>query len=181
MTAYDPKRTSTADAELGTGRDAPHVNSAFMPLRAIGLPPTKAKNRIATATPAMDACICVQQLKTWREEIMFHFRLLQVTTALLMGVGTVAAAEMPKFDLTAACRGSGAVETRAKCLQDEEAARDQLAKLWPQFKQSDASRCVQIVTTGGAANYTELLSCLQAARIEEKPKDPFGPTPAIAK
>jgi hypothetical protein len=109
---------------------------------------------------------------------MFHFRLLQVTTmALVMGVGTVAAAEMPKFDLTAA----RAVETRAKCMQDEEAARDQLAKLWPQFKQSDASRCVHIVTTGGAANYTELLSCLQAARIEEKPKDPFGPTPGIAK
>jgi hypothetical protein len=113
---------------------------------------------------------------------MFHFRLLQVTTmALVMGVGTVAAAEMPKFDLTAACRGSGAVETRAKFMQDEEAARDQLAKLWPQFKQSDASRCVHIETTGGAANYTELLSCLQAARIEEKPKDPFGPTPGIAK
>ena len=113
---------------------------------------------------------------------MFHFRLLQVTTmALVMGVGTVAAAEMPKFDLTVACRGSGAVETRAKCMQDEEAARDQLAKLWPQFKQSDASRCVHTETTGGAANYTELLSCLQAARIEEKPKDPFGPTPGIAK
>lgn len=51
--------------------------------------------------------------------------------ALAMGVGTVAAAEMPKFDLTAAYRGSGAVETRAKCVQDEEAARDQLAKLPP--------------------------------------------------
>ena len=101
---------------------------------------------------------------------MFHFRLLQVTTALVMGVGTVEAAEMPKFDLTAACRGSSAVETRAKCMQDEQEARDQLAKLWPQFKQSDASRCVHIVTTGGAANYTELLACLQAARIEENPK-----------
>src|SRR5689334_5199177 len=113
---------------------------------------------------------------------MFHFRLLQVTMALVMGVGTVAAAEMPKFDLTAACRGSGAVETRAKCMQDEEAARDQLAKLWPQFKQSDASRCVQIVTMGGASGYVELLTCLQAASTEEKsPKDPFGPLPSIAK
>jgi hypothetical protein len=152
-----------------------------MALRAIGPAPTKAKNRIANATPATDACICISTTQKRREEIMFHFRLLQVTTALVMGVGIAAAAEMPKFDLTAACRGSGAVETRAKCMQDEEAARDQLAKLWPQFKQSDASRCVHIVTTGGAANYTELLSCLQAARIEEKPKDPFGPTPAIAK
>ena len=112
---------------------------------------------------------------------MFHFRLLQITTALVVSVGAAAAADMPKFDLTAACRGSGAVETRAKCMQDEEAARDQLAKLWPQFKQADTSRCVHIVTTGGVANYTELLSCLQAAKIEEKPKDPFGPTPGIAR
>ena len=60
---------------------------------------------------------------------MFHFRLLQVTTALVMGIGTVGAAEMPKFDLAAACRGSGAVETRTQCMQDEQSARDQLAKL----------------------------------------------------
>jgi hypothetical protein len=96
-------------------------------------------------------------------------------------IGLAAEREMPKFDIAAACRGSGAVETVAKCTQDEQAARDQLAGLWPKFKQADASRCVHIVTTGGAANYTELLSCLQAAKVEEKPKDPFGPTPAIAK
>ena len=65
-------------------------------------------------------------------------------------------------------------------MQDEEAARDNCS-CGRESRQSDASRCVHIVTTGGAANYTELLSCLQAARIEEEPKDPFGPTPAIAK
>ena len=69
----------------------------------------------------------------------------------------------------------------AKCMQDEQAAADQLAKLWPQFKQSDASRCVQITTTGGAASYVELLTCLQAAKIEDKAKDPLGPLPTIAK
>jgi hypothetical protein len=90
--------------------------------------------------------------------------------------------EMPKFDITAACRGSGAVETIAKCTSDEQAARDQLAKLWPQFKQSDASRCTQITSTGGAANYTELLTCLQDASFGEKtPKDPFGALPSIEK
>ena len=114
---------------------------------------------------------------------MCRFRFLLIATTVLTGAGMTVAAEreMPKFDITKACRGSGAVETVAKCTQDEQAARDSLAKLWPQFKQSDTSRCIQIVTTGGAANYTELLSCLQAARIEEKPKDPFGPTPSIAK
>ena len=115
---------------------------------------------------------------------MLRFRVFLVATAVVVGPEITAAAEreMPKFDITATCRGSGSVETPAKCMQDEQAARDQLAKLWPQFKQSDASRCVQIVTTGGASGYVELLTCLQAARIEEKsPKDPFGPLPSIAK
>ena len=105
---------------------------------------------------------------------MFHIRLLQVTTALLMGVGTVAAAEMPKFDLTAACRGSGAVETRAKCMQDEEAARDQLAKLWPQFKQSDASRIVHIVMTGGAANHRSCSHVCKQQGLRKSRKTPLA-------
>jgi hypothetical protein len=98
-------------------------------------------------------------------------------------IASAAEGEVPKFDITAACRGSGSVQTPAKCMQDEQAARDQLTKQWPQFKQADASRCIQITTSrAAAANYTELLTCLQAARIEEKtPKDPFGPLPSIAK
>jgi hypothetical protein len=97
-------------------------------------------------------------------------------------VAAAAEREMPKFDIAAACRSSGAVETVAKCTQDEQAARDQLAKLWPQFKQSDESRCVQMVRTLGPSSYVELLTCLQSARIEEKkPTDPFGPLPAISK
>ena len=115
---------------------------------------------------------------------MLRFRFLFAAVTAVTGFEITAAAEreMPKIDITVACRGSGAVETIAKCTRDEQAARDQLAKLWPQFKQSDASRCIQITTTGGAANYTELLTCLQAAGIEEKaPKDPFGPLPSIAK
>jgi hypothetical protein len=118
------------------------------------------------------------------EGMMLRFVFLP-TAAILFGgpVQAIAAErEVPKFDINVACRGSGDVQTSAKCMQDEQAARDQLAKLWPQFKQSDASRCIQIVNTGGAANYTELLSCLQAANIEEKtPTDPFGPVPSIAK
>jgi hypothetical protein len=103
----------------------------------------------------------------------------------VLGSQITAAADVaiPKFDITATCRGSGSVQTPAQCMQDEQAARDQLAKLWPQFKQSDASRCIRITTNpGAAAGYVELLTCLQAARIEEKtPTDPFGPLPSIAK
>ena len=109
--------------------------------------------------------------------------LLSICVSVL-GLQTTAAAEneMPKFDIAATCRGSGQVQTSANCMQDEQAARDQLANLWAQFKQSDASRCVQTTTTGGAPSYVELLTCLQAAKIEEKaPTDPLGPLPSIAK
>ena len=98
-------------------------------------------------------------------------------------ISAAADGEIPKFNITATCRGSGSVQTPTQCMQDEQAARDQLAKLWPQFKQYDAARCIKITTSrAAAAGYVELLTCLQAARIDEKtPTDPFGPLPSIAK
>jgi hypothetical protein len=36
-----------------------------------------------------------------------------------------------------------------------------LVKLWPKFKQSQASRCIKILRTKGTSNYVELLTCLQ--------------------
>jgi hypothetical protein len=118
------------------------------------------------------------------EKLMLRFGFLFITAALT-GIELAAAAEgeIPKFEIATTCRGSGSVQTPAKCAQDEQAARDQLQKLWPQFRQADASRCIQITTNpGGTAGYVELLTCLQAARIEEKkPTDPLGPLPTIAK
>lgn len=94
-----------------------------------------------------------------------------------------AEAEMPKFDIAQTCQTSGAVQTPAKCAHDETAARDQLQKLWPHFRQADISRCVQTTTDrAAAAGYVELLTCLQAATVNErKSTDPFGPLPTIAK
>ena len=94
---------------------------------------------------------------------MFRFRFLLVATAVVIGPDATAAADsaIPKFDITATCGGSGQVEISATCIQDERAAHKQLVELWPTFKQSDASRCVQIVTTRGASKYVELPSCLQ--------------------
>ena len=95
-------------------------------------------------------------------------------------IAAAAEGEIPKFDIAVACRASGSVQTPAKCMQDEQAAHDLLVKQWPQFKQSDASRCIQITTSrAAAANYTELLTCLQGATIQRT--DPFGPLPTIAK
>ena len=93
---------------------------------------------------------------------MFRFRFLLVATAVVIGPDATAAdSSIPKFDITATCGGTAQVEISAACIQDERAAHKQLVELWPTFKQSDASRCVQIVTTRGASKYVELLSCLQ--------------------
>jgi len=113
---------------------------------------------------------------------MKHAILVSICVGLLSPQITAAAeGEIPKFDIAAACRTSGSVQTPAKCMQDEQAARDLLVKQWPQFKQSDASLCIQITTSrAAAANYTELLSCLQAATAPQR-TDPFGPPPALVK
>src|SRR5262245_9690941 len=105
--------------------------------------------------------------------------LLSVCVGILsLRIAAAAEGEIPKFDIEAACRGSGSVQTPAKCMQDEQAARDRVTKLWPQFKQSDASRCVKIATSrAAAANYSELLACLQSATIPRT--DPFGPPPKL--
>jgi hypothetical protein len=93
---------------------------------------------------------------------VFRFRFLLVATAVVIGPDATAAdISIPKFDITATCGGSGQVEISAACIQDERAAHKQLVELWPTIKQSEASRCVQIVTTRGASKYVQLLSCLQ--------------------
>ena len=116
-----------------------------------------------------------------RELTMRYTILLSVLVGILGPQITVAAeGEIPKFDIAAACRSSGSVQTPAKCAQDEQAAHDLLVKQWPQYKQSDVSRCVQITTSrAAAANYSELLSCLQGATMQRT--DPFGPTPKLVK
>jgi len=43
-------------------------------------------------------------------------------------IAVAAEGEIPKFDIAAACRGSGSVQTPATCMQDEQAARDLLVK-----------------------------------------------------
>jgi len=115
------------------------------------------------------------------EKLMLRFGFLFITAALT-GIELAAAAEgeIPKFEIATTCRGSGSVQTPAKCMQDEQAALDQLTKQWREFKQADASRCIRITTSRGAANYTELLSCLQAATAPQR-TDPFGGLPKIAK
>jgi hypothetical protein len=97
------------------------------------------------------------------EEIVFGFRFILVAAVIVIGLDITAAADrgIPKFDITATCGGSGQVEVSATCIQDERAAHKHLVRLWPKFKQSQASRCIKILRTKGTSNYVELLTCLQ--------------------
>jgi hypothetical protein len=55
--------------------------------------------------------------------------LLSVGIGILSSQMAVAAeGEIPKFDIAAACRASGSVQTPAKCMQDEQAAHGSTCK-----------------------------------------------------
>jgi hypothetical protein len=58
----------------------------------------------------------------------------------------------------------------------EQAARDQLGRLWAQSNELIASRCIQKTSQAGTATYTELLTCLKAVET-----DPFGPHHTIVR
>ena len=110
--------------------------------------------------------------------------LLSVCIGVLgMQLTAAAAKEMPEFNITAICRaGSGAVQTFETCIKEEQAAHDQLAKLWAQFAPSDESSCVRETRIGGSPSYVELLTCLQMAKdVKALPPDPLGPLPVIEK
>ncbi len=103
---------------------------------------------------------------------------LAAVAALLASPSAFAALgdSVPRIDATPSCRGAsrgGNPETDLKnCLQEEEAAHQQLLKDWKKFKASDRAGCVQLSTMGGEPSYVELLTCLEmAAAAREAPPD----------
>ena len=50
------------------------------------------------------------------------------------------------------------------CLGDETTAQDTLKQNWSKYAAADKSECIGMVTTGGAASYVELLSCVEVLR-----------------
>jgi hypothetical protein len=83
-------------------------------------------------------------------------------------------AALPKIDVTATCRGAGAVapavdakRTIQRCLDSEQASHNLLIKQWPDFPQADRVSCAKAIWTFDPS-YTELLSCLEMARDAKK-------------
>jgi hypothetical protein len=71
----------------------------------------------------------------------------------------------PTFDVKPSCEAdiSDDVETAKSCQEDEQAAREQLAKMWNGFSAPDRAMCTDL-TEGYNPSYVELLSCLQIMR-----------------
>jgi hypothetical protein len=53
---------------------------------------------------------------------------------------------------------------RDVCLQQEQAARQQLGVEWTQFTPAGKSHCLRLSTPGNDPTYTELLTCLELDR-----------------
>ena len=85
---------------------------------------------------------------------------------------------VPAIDVERVCRGIGGLggmafhadeiaHAEADCLRNERAVRNELMKSWAGFDAADRAHCVSEVS-GGQANYTELVTCLEVASAARK-------------
>ena len=83
---------------------------------------------------------------------------------------------IPTLDVRPVCRGianqsadpgvgqRNQTETFQRCIESEQAVREQLKRAWSAFSAADKRHCVTLATTGGESSNTELLTCLEMAR-----------------
>jgi hypothetical protein len=87
---------------------------------------------------------------------------------LIAGATQVTAQGVPSFKVEQGCRqvssGPDKLTTFDKCMEDETNARDDLAKTWQTFVESDRRVCLEETTSDGTPSYVELLECLNMAR-----------------
>ena len=74
--------------------------------------------------------------------------------------------QVPDLNFEPLCRsgvsqGLGGKNDRDVCMQDETAARGELAKAWSQFTPADRARCIRLSTMDRTASYVEVLTCLE--------------------
>ena len=79
-----------------------------------------------------------------------------------------AADVFPQFDISANCKADlqdaeGGGETLGKCADDEQRAKQQLARDWSRFAPDDKTTCLRETDIDGTPSYVELQVCLQMA------------------
>lgn len=95
----------------------------------------------------------------------FAFPLALVATVLIAPVSD----RMPSFDVRPGCQAATDLmslnpERAARCLDDENSARAEVAKQWASFRPGDRQRCSAEAQLDGAPSYVDLLECLTLAR-----------------
>jgi hypothetical protein len=90
-------------------------------------------------------------------------------TLAAAGLVVTVADTVPTYDMKPTCRA--AVEmtgsqgrTVDNCMASEIAARDEIAKTWPQVPKDEQTRCAQTALQGGSPSYVEFLICLEMNR-----------------
>jgi hypothetical protein len=88
---------------------------------------------------------------------------------------------VPNFNIERKCKAanvsafdpSASLNARIKgCVDDEQAAKDQLQTEWAQFAPSDKKMCMGLTTDDSLhPSYVELLTCLQGQQLVQKPKN----------
>jgi hypothetical protein len=93
---------------------------------------------------------------------------LPLNAPLLATLLVLAADNIPAFNIEPHCRAlaekTGFAQDRDVCLQQEQAARQQLGVEWTQFTPAGKSHCLRLSTLGNDPTYTELLTCLELDR-----------------
>jgi len=104
-------------------------------------------------------------------ENMRNIALMIAAATIFIGpmLRCAAADDVPTYDVRKSCKTDVQADPSggdaAKCLADEQSARETLATQWTQFAPQARSRCVHTVgDLAGSQSYVELLSCLQMAQ-----------------
>jgi hypothetical protein len=74
--------------------------------------------------------------------------------------------KVPDLNFEPICREGaaeirGAKDDRQVCMNDESAARAELARKWSEFASADRARCIRLSTNDRSASYVEVLTCLE--------------------
>jgi hypothetical protein len=111
----------------------------------------------------------------WR--ILRVFTLLGAT--IVASIVQAAPVPVPTFDVEPSCRAAasagGSSADLSVCLREEQQARAQFVRLWPEFTAAETARCLPLSTLGGQPTYTELLTCLELVRDASKLRSKSGP------
>jgi hypothetical protein len=93
---------------------------------------------------------------------------LPLNAPLLATLLVLAADKIPAFNIEPHCRAlaekTGFAQDRDVCLQQEQAAKQQLGVEWSEFTPAEKSHCLRLSTLGHDPTYTELLTCLELDR-----------------